>query len=256
MSAKPVRLDKLLSNLGYGARREIAALAKSGAIVLHGTAITDPSTKIHTSHETQTGLKIYDDLVDPFTPFTLMLHKPIGTTCSTKDPGQRVLDLLPERWRRRSPALSPVGRLDKDTSGLLLLTDDGQLNHRITSPKTETPKRYHVTLEKNLTGGEGPQFASGLMILEREVKPLKPAELEVLGEREAILTLHEGRYHQVRRMFAAVGNHVTALHRRSIGGLGLPEGLAPGQWRELNQSDVETIFEGQASNSVKSNRTS
>ena len=241
---KPVRLDKLLGNLGYGARKEIATLARSGAITLDGTALTDASAKHIPDATLQAGLKIQGEAVDPLSPLTLMLHKPVGYTCSRKDAGPLVEDLLPDRWKRRDPALSMVGRLDKETSGLLILTDDGQLNHRITSPRTATPKRYHATLARPLSGSETARFAAGDLMLEGETKPLLPAELEVLGEREAILTLHEGRYHQVRRMFAAMGNHVETLHRLSIGGLSLPDKLTAGQWRILTSEDIETILGG------------
>ncbi|MCM2336332.1 MAG: pseudouridine synthase, partial [Pseudomonas sp.] len=171
----------------------------------------------------------------------LMLHKPTGYTCSTKDPGRVIYDLLPPRYRLRSPLLSPVGRLDRDTSGLLLMTDDGQLLHRIVSPKSHLPKVYEATLASDLRGDEAAVFASGTLLLESEQTPLAPAALDVLGPRRARLTLTEGRYHQVRRMFAAVGNHVEALHRSRIGGLALDE-LPAGQWRALDAADLQRLF--------------
>jgi 16S rRNA pseudouridine516 synthase len=152
-----------------------------------------------------------------------------------------VYDLLPERFRDRDPVLSSVGRLDRDTSGLLLLTDDGQLLHRIVSPKARLDKVYVAELAQDLRGDEAAQFASGTLLLESDDKPLLPAELEVLGPRQVRLALHEGRYHQVRRMFAAVGNHVQALQRVRIGGLDLGQ-LQPGQWRQLQAADLETLF--------------
>jgi 16S rRNA pseudouridine516 synthase len=135
-----------------------------------------------------------------------------------------------------------VGRLDKETSGLILMTDDGDLLHKIISPKHHVPKRYVVSLDRPLNGTEGATFAAGDLLLEGETKPLLPAELEVTGERSAILTLHEGRYHQVRRMFAAIGNHVTALHRDQIGALTLPEDLAPGGLAVMTEGDVAKVF--------------
>jgi 16S rRNA pseudouridine516 synthase len=170
-----------------------------------------------------------------------MLHKPVGYTCSTKDPGRVVYDLLPSRFRLRSPLLSTVGRLDRDTSGLLLLTDDGVLLHRIVSPKTHLPKVYEATLANDLRGDEAGTFASGTLLLEAETTPLAPAQLDVVGRRIGRLTLTEGRYHQVRRMFAAVGNHVLALHRDRIGGLDLGE-LPAGQWRVLDDDDRARLF--------------
>jgi 16S rRNA pseudouridine516 synthase len=170
-----------------------------------------------------------------------MLHKPVGYTCSTKDPGRIVYDLLPPRFRLRSPVLSTVGRLDRETSGLLLMTDDGALLHRIVSPKTHLPKVYEATLAQDLRGDEGELFASGTMMLESEKDPLAPAQLEVVEARFVRLTLTEGRYHQVRRMFATVGNHVLSLHRSRIGGLALDD-MPAGQWRILEDSDRNQLF--------------
>ena len=164
----------------------------------------------------------------------LMLHKPVGYTCSTKDPGRIVYDLLPPRFRLRSPLLSTVGRLDRDTSGLLLLTDDGALLHRIVSPKSQLAKVYEATLAQDLRGDEAAVFASGTLhagIGER--RRWRRRSWKSSTPRHARLTLTEGRYHQVRRMFAAVGNHVEALHRSRIGGLELGD-LPPGEWRALD----------------------
>jgi 16S rRNA pseudouridine516 synthase len=170
-----------------------------------------------------------------------MMHKPTGFTCSTKDPGHIVYELVPTRFRQRDPLLSTVGRLDRDTSGLLLMTDDGKLLHRIVAPKTKLPKIYEATLARDLRGDEEKIFASGKLMLESEREPLAPATLEVLGPRQARLTLTEGRYHQARRMFAAVGNHVEALHRSRVGGLELDD-LPVGEWRILNAADIERLF--------------
>jgi 16S rRNA pseudouridine516 synthase len=153
-----------------------------------------------------------------------------------------VYDLLPGRWRARDPAISTVGRLDKDTSGLLLLTDDGDLLHRIISPRRHVAKRYLATLARPLEGHEAGRFASGELMLEGEDKPLAPAVLEPLSEVTARLIVTEGRYHQVRRMFAAVGNHVEALHRDRIGGLELPADLEPGSFRLMTPEQIEAVF--------------
>ena len=149
--------------------------------------------------------------------------------------------MLPPRYRGRDPALSTVGRLDRDTSGLLLFTDDGALLHRIISPKSNVPKVYEARLANDLRGDEGAIFANGTLLLESETTPLMPAELEVLEPRRARLTLHEGRYHQVRRMFAAVGNHVEALRRVSVGALELGD-LPAGEWRMLGPGEIDRIF--------------
>jgi len=163
-------------------------------------------------------------------------------TCSHKEEGALVYDILPGRWRARDPAISTIGRLDKQTTGLLLLTDDGVLLHRVISPKRHVAKVYRAGLARPLTGTEGALFASGELVLEGEDKPLAPAVLEVVSPTEALLTVTEGRYHQVRRMFAAAGNHVEALHRERLGGLVLPADLAPGQWRLATADEVASIF--------------
>ena len=190
-------------------------------------------------------LRLDAELLDLAPGLLLMLNKPAGHTCSMKDPGRIVFDLLPPRFRLRNPPLSTVGRLDRDTSGLLLMTDDGALLHRITSPKAMLPKIYDAVLDQDLRGDEAATFASGTLMLESEQTPLAPARLHVIDPRHAQLTLTEGRYHQVRRMFAAVGNHVQALHRSRIGGLTLGD-LAPGQWRLLDQGDLRQLFGAEA----------
>ncbi|SFD61449.1 16S rRNA pseudouridine516 synthase [Sulfitobacter brevis] len=172
----------------------------------------------------------------------ILLNKPLGMTCSHKEDGALVYDVLPGRWKRRNPAVSTIGRLDKQTSGLLLLTDDGGLLHRVISLKRHIKKIYRAKLARPLDGTEGDLFASGQLMLEGEDKPLAPAELEVVSETEALLTVTEGRYHQVRRMFAATGNHVEKLHRERVGGLALPDGMVPGQWELLSEELTASIF--------------
>jgi 16S rRNA pseudouridine516 synthase len=240
--APQVRLDKLLANLGYGSRKEIAMLARAGAIRLDGEPIASADQRVALTPELQAGLTVQGRPVDPLPGMALMLHKPLGVTCSHKEAGPLVYDLLPARWRRRDPALSTVGRLDKDTSGLLLLTDDGALLHKIISPRSELAKRYRATLARPLNGDEAAVFATGTLMLEGEDKPLLPALLEPLSPTEAFLTITEGRYHQVRRMFAAVGNHVEALHRDRVGGLELPRDLEPGSHRLMTAGDIGALF--------------
>jgi 16S rRNA pseudouridine516 synthase len=171
-----------------------------------------------------------------------MLHKPLGVTCSHKETGPLVYDLLPERWRRRDPAISTIGRLDKDTSGLLLLTDDGALLHRIISPRNHVSKRYQVVFDRPLRGDEAEILAAGTLMLDGEDKPLLPITMETLSEKSVSVTLMEGRYHQVRRMFAAMGNHVTRLHRDRIGALDLPADLEAGQYRAMTADDLARIL--------------
>ena len=179
--------------------------------------------------------------LDPAPGAVVMLHKPVGYVCSTRDASQLVYELLPTRFPYRTPVMAPIGRLDRDTSGLLLITDDGQLNHRLSSPRTHLPKVYEARLASDLRGDEREFFASGTVMLDSETTPLLPATLEVLDTRTARVTITEGRYHQVRRMFAAVGNRVDALHRRAVGGLEL-DGLESGQWRVLSTADLSRLF--------------
>ena len=231
-----MKLVKHIANLGYGSRREVQWMFREGRI-------TDAAGEVLYADDPldHDNVRVDGEPLDPPAGQLLMLHKPVGTTCSTKDPGRIVYDLLPPRYRLRSPVMSTVGRLDRETSGLLLLTDDGQLLHRIISPKSRLPKVYLATLADDLRGDEVATFASGTLMLDNEKTPLLPAELEVLDARRARLTLHEGRYHQVRRMFAAVGNHVVALHRERVGGLSLGD-LPEGEWRSLDASAREALF--------------
>jgi len=232
-----MKLLKHLANLGYGSRKEVALMLKNGWVTdAQGNALGEGSAFVHED------VRVDDEPLDPAPGMLLMLHKPVGYTCSTKDIGRLVYDLLPERWRLRNPVLSSVGRLDRDTSGLLLMTDDGALLHRITSPKSHLPKEYEATLACDLRGDEAAAFASGTLMLEGEKEALAPAQLRVLSPRLARITTIEGRYHQVRRMFAAMGNHVEALQRLRVGGLALG-GLAPGEWRLLDEHDRARLFE-------------
>ena len=231
-----MKLVKHIANLGYGSRKQVQLMFREGRVTDADGEVLYADDKVE--HDV---IHVDGEPLDPPPGLTLMLHKPAGYTCSTKDQGRLIYDLLPERFRDRDPVLSSVGRLDRETSGLLLMTDDGQLLHRIVSPKSKLDKVYEAQLAQDLRGDEGERFASGTLLLESDDKPLLPAELEVLGPRHVRLTLHEGRYHQVRRMFAAVGNHVQALHRPRIGGLGL-DALAEGQWRQLGADDLATLF--------------
>jgi 16S rRNA pseudouridine516 synthase len=237
------RVDKLLSSMGYGSRNDMARMAKAGGITLDAAELLDVTKRIPVTPDLQTRMEIDGAALDPIAGMVILLNKPLGMTCSHKEDGALVYDLLPERWKRRNPAISTIGRLDKQTSGLLLLTDDGDLLHRVISPKRHIKKSYRARLARALDGTEGKLFASGHLMLDGEDKPLAPAELEVVSETEALLTVTEGRYHQVRRMFAATGNHVETLHREHLGGLSLPDGMAPGQWRLLSAEDIALIFQ-------------
>src|SRR5688500_17625610 len=230
-----MKLVKLIANLGYGSRKEVTAMFREGRVTDADGEVLYADDKVG-----HAGIRIDEAALDPPQGLVLMLNKPVGYTCSTRDPGRIVYDLLPPRFRVRNPLLSTVGRLDRDTSGSLLMTDDGALLHRIVSPKAHLAKVYEATLAQDLRGDEAALFASGSLLLEAEQTPLAPAHLDVVDARHAQLTLTEGRYHQVRRMFAAVGNHVDALHRRRIGGRVLA-GLAPGEWRALDAAGLERL---------------
>jgi 16S rRNA pseudouridine516 synthase len=238
------RVDKLLGSLGYGSRTEMARMGKAGGIVLDGVDITDVSKRIAVTPDLPSRMEVDGRPLDPPQGIVILLHNPLGMTCSHKEDGALVYDVLPDRWRRRDPAISTIGRLDKETSGLLLMTDDGDLLHRVISPKKNVAKVYRATLARPLDGSEAAKFASGELLLENDDRPLKPAILEVISPTEARVSVTEGRYHMVRRMFAAVGNHVEALHRERMGGLALPEDLAPGAWRLLTPDEIEMLFLG------------
>ena len=232
-----MKLVKLLANLGYGSRKEVQRLIRSGAVTdADGNVLGENDVPPHDQ------IRFRGEELDPPAPLVIMLNKPDGYTCSSEDPGSTIYDLLPERFALRNPGLNPIGRLDKDTTGLLLMTDDGKLLHKIIHPKSNCLKVYQATLDRPLEGHEAELFASGTLVLNSETRPLLPAAMEVLGEKEARITLHEGRYHQVRRMFAAAGNHVLELRRISIGGLQIPDDLEEGDWRVLEPEELASVF--------------
>lgn len=223
------RLDQLLANLGYCSRREARGWIDAGRVTVRGAAADDPGAKV-----AEAEVRVDGEPLDHPDGLLLLLHKPLGLVCSHDErEGPNVYSLLPARWRARNPVVTSVGRLDKETSGLLLLTDQSALVHRLTSPKHKVPKVYRATVDRDLSPELIPLFASGTLKLDGEKEPCAPAELRLRGPREAELTLTEGRYHQVRRMLAAAGATVLALHRECFGGLTL-DGVAAGTWRELS----------------------
>ena len=227
------RLDQLLASLGYCSRRDAAALLKSGRVKQGEAVLTRAEQKVDPSTVTLDGepLEAPDGLL-------AMLHKPAGYICSHNDgEGPTIYELLPPRWLRRNPVVTSVGRLDKDTSGLLLMTDIGSLVHRFTSPKAEVEKVYVAQVDRDLEPELVETFARGDLMLRGEDKPCLPARLEILSSRTARLTLTEGRYHQVRRMFASQGWHVQTLHRERFGEHVL-EGLSEGEWKLLTTTAI------------------
>ena len=227
-----VRLDRLLGNLGYGSRKDAQRIVKSGRVAVVGNVVTDPSQSVDPATVTLDGAAL-----DAPLGLVVAVHKPVGYVCSHSDrEGPRVFDLLPEQWMLRTPRPSTVGRLDKDSSGLVLVTDSGALVHALTSPRRHVTKRYVVTLDR-LPGDDLPrlveQFASGELLLRGEETPCRPAVLEPLDEKSFVVLLTEGRHRQVRRMFANLGYEVASLLRTNVGPYAL-DGLAEGDWRHVD----------------------
>jgi len=237
---KAERLDKMLANLGYGLRKDVRGWIRGGLIQIDGEPARSPAQKV-----TPDQVLLMDQALDHPYGLTFIYHKPLHTVCSRKEDGRIIYDDFPARWLDRKPPLSSVGRLDKDSSGLLIITDDGQLNHHLTSPKKHISKTYSVTLHQALNGSEIDRFASGQLTLEGEDKPCLPAELIIHSDKQVSIVLHEGRYHQVRRMFAAVGNHVETLTRSHIGALSLQStSLTAGQYQTLTAEQLIAMVHG------------
>lgn len=221
------RLDQLLSSLGYASRKEAQALCDAGRVTLGGEPLDDAGQRVDPTQVAVDG----EPLEFPLGLFVL-LHKPVGLVCSHDDrDGPRVYDLFPRRWLLRDPKVVTIGRLDKDTSGAVLLTDQGPLVQRLTSPKHHVDKVYLATIDAAVGAEAIAAFAAGVQ-LEGEPEACAPATLEPVDATHARVTLREGKYHQVRRMFAAVGRHVSALHRERFGEWTV-DGLAEGAWRAL-----------------------
>lgn len=225
------RIDQLISSLGYASRREVRELVDDGRVMVAGVIAERSDARVDPALVTLDGepLENIDGLLAIF-------HKPIGYTCThSEEEGDTIYSLLPPRWLARNPAATSVGRLDKDTSGLLLITDQGQFVQRCTSPRASIEKVYEAMLDRAMEPGLVEAFAAGTLMLRGEDKPCLPAKLEILAPTQARLTLMEGRYHQVRKMFAALGYHVEALHRSRFGEYELGD-LPEGEWREVEVS--------------------
>ncbi len=230
-----MRITDILFTQGFGSRRECAALLSAGQVQVGGRVIEDPAADFNTQ-----GLDF--DVSGTAWPFCdkalVLLNKPAGFECSREPrdhPG--VLTLLPLPLRRR---VQPVGRLDQDTTGLLLLTDDGTLLHRLTSPKHHVPKVYEVTARHPVTADQVAQLLAGVL-LHDDPRPVKAAACEMTAECTLRLTITDGRYHQVKRMVAAAGNRVEALHRSAFGALQLDAALAQGHWRWLSADEAAAL---------------
>lgn len=231
-----IRLDKLLADMGIASRKELKQMIKSGRVSVDGVAATVPEMKL----DAEKALVALDGKPLNYSRFHYyMLDKPKGILSVTEDKKQpTVLSLVTPEMRRMG--LFPVGRLDKDTSGLLLLTDDGDFAHRVISPKSGVKKLYYAKVDGSLDERDIAAFSQGL-ILGDGTKCL-PAQLEILSDDECHVTVMEGKYHQVRRMLASRGAPVLELRRLSIGALKLDESLGAGGLRELAQSEIDQIF--------------
>ena len=228
------RLDKYLSEAGAASRKEIKAMVKAGRIAVNGIPAKAADQKID---ETTAVITVDGTAVQGFRLVTVMLHKPAGYVTSTEDPRDKtVMELIPEQYRKLG--VVPAGRLDKETEGLLLLTNDGALNHRITAPKHGMKKVYYAEHEGEAGEADVAAFREGLTL--RDGLECLPAELEPLGPGKSRITVQEGKYHQVRRMMASRGMTVLYLRRETEGGLTL-DGLARGEVRELTPEEVHSL---------------
>ncbi|EML6501151.1 pseudouridine synthase [Clostridioides difficile] len=238
--AKKQRIDKILSNLGYGSRSEIKKYCKQGSVVVNGSEVSNPGTQVDTENDEilfNGEEVIYREYI------YLMVNKPDGYISATTDKyDPTVLDLIDLSYLAFEPF--PVGRLDKDTEGLLVLTNDGKLSHRVLSPKKHVPKTYYAKIDGVVTEEDVEAFLEGV-VLDDGYKTM-PSQLNILksdDESEIELTIHEGKFHQVKRMFESVGKKVVYLKRLSMGNLKLDESLELGEYRELTDEEVKLIEE-------------
>ncbi|MBE0508090.1 MAG: 16S rRNA pseudouridine(516) synthase [Marinospirillum sp.] len=235
-----MRLDRFLSNRPHLSRKTARLLLQNGRVRLDGSITYNPlaAVDVFSTLETQ-GVEGDWQLLQQGTPRCyLMLHKPTGCVSATRDPQHpTVLDWIDTPWKDQ---LHLPGRLDFNTTGLLLLTNDGHWSRHLSLPDSELPKTYRVTTRDPISPETAVAFQQGIYFAYENLTT-RPAELELLHTHQALLTIHEGRYHQVKRMFAAVGNKVVALHRQAIGALQLDASLQPGQWRMLTPAEVDAL---------------
>lgn len=243
-----LRIDKILSHLGLATRSEAKKLARAGEIKVNGVLVKDSGTKINVERDV---LELGGEIVQYRTFIYLMMNKPAGVISATEDLRERtVLDLVSEEYRAFSPF--PVGRLDKDTEGLLVLTNDGMLAHRLLSPRRNVPKTYYAEVEGRVDEHDMERFKAGVELDDGYVTmPARLTILECFRDDSGIyrsrveLVIFEGKYHQVKRMFAATGKKVTYLRRIAMGGLTIDPDLPPGSYRELTEQELQYLSEGQ-----------
>ncbi len=229
-----MRLDKLISNTTDHSRKAVKHLLRQGLVRVDGVVVGNPALQVHPDQS----VTLADEPVAATGHRYFMLHKPAGHVCATKDSRHpTVIDLLHEPNKHR---LQIAGRLDMDTTGLVLITDDGPWNHAVTSPRRACDKVYRVATADAIAPETAPRFAKG-MILDGERQRTRPASLELLAANEARLTIQEGKYHQVKRMFGALGNRVVALHRESVGAIVLDPHLAEGDYRPLTAEEIASV---------------
>ncbi|MGO4987133.1 pseudouridine synthase [Gallicola sp. Sow4_E12] len=231
---KKLRIDKILANLGYGTRSSIKKEMKKGVVTVNDKVVKDSSTLIDPEKDEL----YYKDLLIEYQEYIyLVMNKPAGIISATEDYNQEtVVDILIPEDQARDPF--PVGRLDIDTEGLLLLTNDGKFAHKISSPKSEIPKTYFVKTKEKIEEKLIKKFKKGIYLINEDITT-KPAELEILSDHTAHLTIYEGKFHQVKRMFEYTGNEVLFLKRIKIGAFSLPEDLEPGEYKEMDLEDLE-----------------
>ena len=233
-----MRLDKFLCEMNMGSRSEVKELIRRGAVTVNGLTAKEADCKIH---ENADMVCVRGQKLSYQRYFYYMLNKPQGLICATEDKmSPTVMELLAPQDRRLD--LFPVGRLDKDTEGFLLLTNDGELAHRLLSPKKHVDKTYLVSIKHGLSGEEICRLEQGVDIGEERLT-LPAKVLPTKAENQILLTIQEGKFHQVKRMMKAVDNEVTALRRISFGPLTLDEALQPGEYRELTEEEVKILYE-------------
>ncbi|HID7484526.1 TPA: 16S rRNA pseudouridine(516) synthase RsuA [Morganella morganii] len=231
-----MRLDKFLAHQMGISRNLVARELRAGMVTVDGEVVKNGALKVSAENEVAYDGNVMTHVTGPR---YFMLNKPQGYVCSTDDPiNPTILYFIDEPVAHK---LHAAGRLDIDTTGLVLMTDDGQWSHRITSPKHHCEKTYRVTLAEPVADTTAALFEQGVM-LNGEQHPTKPAKLEIITPQDVRLTISEGRYHQVKRMFAAAGNHVDELHRERIGGIVLDDSLAPGEYRPLTDEEIQSVL--------------
>ena len=230
-----LRLDRWLVTLGVGSRSEMQKLIRKGGVKVNGAMVKDPGQQVD---ENTAELTVNGTAVDGRLTRHVMLHKPAGLLTAARDKKQpTVMDLLPDVYN--AIGCMPVGRLDKDTTGLLFLTTDGELNHRLLSPGRHVDKTYLAEVDGPLDASHVAAFAEGLHLSDFDAQP---ARLEIIAPKTGRVTVHEGKFHQIKRMFTAVGREVTKLHRETFGSLTLDPNLPEGQWRELTDEELASLY--------------